>query len=346
MIDLRSDTVTKPTDTMRQAMADAEVGDDVYGGDPTVQALEERVADLLGKEAAVFVPSGTMSNQVAMRTHTEPGSLVLMDSGAHMVLNEGGGAAAFSGLTVRPLRARNGIFEASAVDEAIEVPHAFNPTHLMPPATLLCVENTHNVGGGVVWPLQTILDVTAAGRRHGLALHMDGARIWHASAASGVSEAEYSAPFDTVSVCFSKGLGAPVGSALVGTADLIWRARRFKQQFGGGLRQAGIIAAGALHALEHHRDRIGEDHENARVLAEGMAATDGIELDAARVETNIIRFEVTAMEAGSFVDACHARGVFMLPGGTHGVRAVTHMGVGREDIDGALEVIRGVLAGA
>jgi len=343
MIDLRSDTVTKPSDAMRQAMASAEVGDDVYGGDPTVGALEERVADLLGKEAAVFVPSGTMSNQVAMRTHTEPGSLVLMDSGAHMVLNEGGGAAAFSGLTVRPVQSRNGIFDGAAVDDVIEVPHAFNPTHLQPPATLLCVENTHNVGGGVVWPLETILDAAAAGRRHGMAVHMDGARLWHAVAASGVSEAEYSAPFDTVSVCFSKGLGAPVGSALVGSADLIQRARRFKQQFGGGLRQAGIIAAGALYALEHHRERVSEDHDNARFLVEELAATEGIDVDVDRVETNIIRFQVTAMEAGAFVERCHAQGVFMLPGGMHGVRVVTHMDVGREEIERALEVMRGVL---
>lgn len=343
MIDLRSDTVTKPTDAMRQAMAQAEVGDDVYGGDPTVGVLEQRVAELLGKEAAVYVPSGTMSNQVAMRTHTEPGSLVLMDSGSHMVLNEGGGAAAFSGLTVRPVRSTRGIYDAAAVDDAIEVPHAFNPTHLTPPAAMLCVENTHNVGGGTVWSLESIHEVADAGRRHGLALHMDGARLWHATAASGVSEAEYAAPFDTVSVCFSKGLGAPVGSALVGSAKLIERARRFKQQFGGGLRQAGIIAAGAIYALEHHRARVMEDQENARVLADALASLDGIELDPSHVETNIVRFQVTSMTGGAFVDACYERGVFMLPGGTHGVRAVTHMDVGRPEIDKALEVIRSVL---
>jgi threonine aldolase len=343
MIDLRSDTVTKPTDAMRQAMAGADVGDDVYGGDPTVRVLEDRVAELLGKEAAVFVPSGTMSNQVAMRTHTEPGSLVLMDSGSHMVLNEGGGAAAFSGQTVRPVPSHRGIFDGEAVEGVLEVPHRFNPSHLMPPAAMLCVENTHNVGGGTVWPLSAIHDVAEAGRRHGMALHMDGARLWHASAAAGVAEAEYAAPFDTVSVCFSKGLGAPMGSALAGTSGLVARARRFKQQFGGGLRQAGIVAAGALHALEHHRPRLGEDHENARILADGLAALDGIELDPTLVETNIVRFHVSAMEAGPFVDACHDRGVFMLPGGTHGVRAVTHMDVGRQDIDQALAVVRSVL---
>ena len=346
MIDLRSDTVTKPTDAMRQAMATAEVGDDVYGGDPTVGRLEASIAELLGKEAAAFVPSGTMSNQLAMRTHTEPGSLILMDTGSHMVLNEGGGAAAISGLTVRPVAGRHGIFDGAAVDDAIEVPHAFNPIHLTPPAAMLSVENTHNVGGGTVWSLAAIHDVTEAGRRHGLAMHMDGARLWHASAASGVSEAEYAAPFDTVSVCFSKGLGAPVGSALVGTAALIQRARRFKQQFGGGLRQAGIIAAGALHALENHRDRIVEDHDNARVLADGLAAMGGIDLDASSVETNIVRFKVSSMTGGTFVDACHAKGVFMLPGGTHGVRAVTHMDVNRQQVEQALEVIRSVLAEA
>lgn len=346
MIDLRSDTVTRPTDAMREAMARAPVGDDVYGEDPTILALEERVAALLGKEAGVFVPTGTMSNQVAMRTHTEPGSLVLMDAGAHMVLNEGGGAAAYSGLTVRPVPSRWGVFQADDVDAVLEVPHPFNPTHLQAPAALLCVENTHNTGGGVVWPLDVLRGVAAAGRRHGLALHMDGARLWHASAASGISEAEYSADFDTVSVCFSKGLGAPVGSALVGSADLIARARRFRQQIGGGMRQAGIIAAGALHALEHHRERIPEDHANARTLAEGLAALDGVEVELDRVQSNIVRFGVTAMEAAPFVEACHARGVFMLPGGTHGVRAVTHLDVGADDILGALDVIGAVLSGA
>jgi threonine aldolase len=345
MIDLRSDTVTRPTDAMRQAMARAPVGDDVYGEDPTVRMLEQRVAEVLGKEDAAFVPTGTMSNQVAMRTHTEPGSLVLMDAGAHMVLNEGGGAAAFSGLTVRPLRSAWGIFQADAVDEALDVPHPFNPTHLQAPAAMLCVENTQNVGGGVIWPLQTLREVAEAGRRHRLALHMDGARLWHASAASGVTEAEYAAPFDTVSVCFSKGLGAPMGSALVGGAEIIGRARRFKQQFGGGMRQAGIIAAGALHALENHRGRLDDDHRNARTLAEGLAEMDGAEVTLDQIQTNIVRFRVTAMEAAPFVEACHALGVFMLPGGTNGVRAVTHMDVSGDDIQKALGVIRTVLGG-
>ena len=347
MVDLRSDTVTKPTEAMRAVMAAAAVGDDVYGEDPTVSELEGRVAEILGKEDAAFVPTGTMSNQVAVRTHTELGSLVLMDAGSHMVLNEGGGAAAFAGVTVRPVRSHWGIFDGEAVEEALGGPdHPFNPTHLQAPAALLCVENTQNTGGGVAWSLEALQDVADAGRRHGLALHMDGARLWHAAAATGASEATIAEPFDTVSVCFSKGLGAPVGSALVGDGETIRRARRFKQQYGGGMRQAGVIAAGALYALEHHRDRVTEDHVNARVLAEGLHALDGVDVELDQVQTNIVRFTVTAMEAGPFVDACHAEGVFMLPGGTHGVRAVTHLDVSEADVRAALAVIRGVLGGA
>lgn len=346
MIDLRSDTVTRPSEAMRDAMARAEVGDDVYGEDPTVRRLEERVAELLGKDDAVFVPTGTMSNQVALRTHTEPGSLVLMDPGSHMVLNEGGGAAAFSGVTVRPVPGERGIFDGAAVDAVLEVPHPFNPTHLQAPAALLCVENTHNVGGGSVWPRATLADAAGAARRHGLAVHMDGARLWHASVASGVTEAEFASYADTVSVCFSKGLGAPMGSALAGSNDLTRRARRFKQQFGGGMRQAGMIAAGALFALEHNRERLAEDHAHARRLAEGLAALDGLSVDPDTVQTNIVRFRVTAMTAAAFVEACHARGVHMLPGGEHGVRAVTHLDVDGDDIDTALGVIQEVLAGA
>jgi len=339
MIDLRSDTVTRPTPAMRAVMAGAEVGDDVYGEDPSVLALEARTAELLGKEEAVFVPSGTMSNQVALRTHAVSGDQVLMDARAHIHLNEGGAAAALSGLTVRELRGNHGIFTAADVAAAVERPHPFNPVHLSPKTALVCVENTHNGGGGVVWPMDTLRNVAATARSLGIALHLDGARLWHASAASGIAEAEYAELFDTVSVCFSKGLGAPVGSALAGSREHIARARRFKQMFGGGLRQAVIVAAGALHALEHHRARLADDIRNARTLAEGLARMKGIRIELDRVETNIVRFEVTTASAADFVEACHARGVFMLPGGASGVRAVTHLDVNRGDIERALEII-------
>lgn len=343
MIDFRSDTLTKPTQAMRAAMAAAEVGDDVYGEDPTVNELEARTAELLGKEEAVFVPTGTMSNQIGIRIHTEAGDLALVEGTAHIVANEGGGAAALSGVTIRPLRGVRGVFTADDVDAAIGVSHPYKPATLSPPPRLLCVENTHNAGGGTVWPLQAVHSVCDAGRRHGLALHMDGARLWHAAAASGLTEGELAESFDTVNVCFSKGLGAPVGSALAGGRELINRARRFKQQLGGGFRQAGVLAAAALYALEHHRPRLGEDIRRARALAEGLASLEGIDIDPADVHSNIVRFAVTTGTAGDFAEACHAAGVHMIPGGARGVRAVLHRDISDDDVTQALERIGSVL---
>ena len=343
MIDLRSDTVTRPTQAMRAAMAEAEVGDDLYGDDPTVNALEARVAEILGKEAAVYMPTGTMTNQVALRAHTEHGDEVLMDVNAHLVRYEGGAPAALAGLTVRPLMGKRGIFTAADVNAAVNVDHPFVLHRTTPPQRLLCAENTHNVGGGSVWPLECLVDVAEAGRSHGLSTHLDGARLWHASVASGTPEADYAAPFDSVSVCFSKGLGAPIGSALAGSAAFVERARRFKQVFGGGFRQAGIIAAGALHALEHHRERLSEDHRNARSLADGLASIEGISVEPTQVETNIVRFSVEAMAAGDFVDRCFARHVHLLPGGERSVRAVTHLDVTADQVEQSLEAIRLVI---
>ena len=296
-IDFRSDTITKPTDGMRRAMAEAVVGDDVFGDDPTVNELERATAELLYKPAAVFMPSGTMTNQVALRAHTEPGDEVLIEAEAHMYYYEAGGPAALSGVMCRLLAGRRGIFSAD------EMRAALRPENLHYPRTkLVCVENTHNRGGGSVWPIEQVAEVAAAAREAGLKLHMDGARLWNASAATGVSEADYAKHFDSVSVCFSKGLGAPVGSALVGDEEFIARARRFRKMFGGGMRQAGIIAAGALYALQNHRERLAEDHANARKLAEALAEMDGIELDPADVETNIVMFRVTSMPAAELVD--------------------------------------------
>jgi threonine aldolase len=343
MIDLRSDTITRPTPEMRAAMAAADVGDDVYGEDPSVNELEARTAALLGKEDAVFVPTGTMSNQIGIRIHTEPGDLALVEGSAHIVANEGGGAAAISGVTIRPLRGVRGVFTADDVDAAVGVSHPFKPATLSPPPRLLCVENTHNAGGGTVWPTEALAAICAAGRRHGLALHLDGARLWHASASSGVPERELAAPFDTVNVCFSKGLGAPVGSALAGSRELVRRARRFKQQLGGGMRQAGVLAAAALYALEHHRALLGEDIRRARALAAGMAALDGIDIDPSDVHSNIVRFDVTSGTAAEFAERCHAEGVHMIPGGARGVRAVLHRDIDDEGVARALEVFASVL---
>jgi threonine aldolase len=339
MIDLRSDTVTQPTEPMRQAMATAEVGDDVFRGDPTVRELEETVAGLLGKEDAVYVPTGTMSNQIALRTHTQPGDIVLAGADAHIDSSEIGAANALAGLTIHQLDGEHGTFEAHHVAAAIPDPPESMPSHLFQPVTLVACENTHNGAGGMIWPLERLNGVAAAARAAGVATHMDGARLWNATAASGVSEAEFAAGFDTTSVCFSKGLGAPVGSALVGSADLISQARRFKQMYGGGFRQAGVIAAAALHALENNRDRLVDDHANAARLAAGLAEMPGISLEADLVETNIVFFDVSPMKATDFCTALHDAGVAMLPLGPSRVRAVTHLEISSGDIDQALTAI-------
>lgn len=346
MIDLRSDTVTLPTPAMRAAMAAAAVGDDVYQEDPTVEELEARTAEILGKEDALYLPSGTMSNQVALKALTSPGDMAIMDGASHMVINEGGAAAALSGVTVWRVQGSFGVFGGDDVLAAIGVEHAFQPPHHSPLPRVVCIENTHNAGGGSVWPMDAIRSVAEAAHANGLSLHMDGARIWHAAIALGIPEAKIAEPFDSVSVCFSKGLGAPVGSALVGTRGFVERARRYKKMFGGGMRQAGIVAAGALYALDHHRVRLAEDHRNARRFAEAVSCMEGAKVSLERVQTNIVRFEVTAMSANGFVDACYARGVHMLPGGHHGVRAVPHLGIDAGEVDQALSIIKDVLGGA
>lgn len=343
MIDLRSDTVSQPTPDMRRIMAEAEVGDDVYGDDPSVLRLEQRTAEVLDKEAAVYMPTGTMSNQVALRTHTEAGDEILADVSAHVWHYEGGAPAALSGLILRPLIGRHGIFTADDVHRAIRVPHRYMPDTVTAPTKLVCAENTHNNGGGTVWPIDQLQAVAKAAHSHGLATHLDGARLWHAAVATGVSESSYAASFDTVSVCFSKGLGAPLGSALAGSKELIARARRFKQMFGGGFRQAGIVAAAALYALDHHRERLAEDHENAAQLAAGLNDTPGIDIDTSLVQTNIVRFQVSTLTASELVERCHEKGLYMLPGGLDQVRAVTHIGVTRTRIDEALSIMRSVL---
>jgi threonine aldolase len=324
---------------MRDAMAHAPVGDDVYGNDPTVNTLEAEVAALLGTEAAVYMPSGTMSNQVAIRAHTEAGDAIFVDQSAHVYLSEAGAPAAYAGVLPRLLPGVRGIFTPEDLRTAVGESHPFNPTTLRPPAKLLCLENTHNAGGGSVWPIDQIVAVTATARQLGLRLHLDGARIWNASLAAGVPESEYARHFDSISVCFSKGLGAPVGSALCGSTEFVARARRFKQQIGGGFRQAGIIAAGALYALRHHRVRLDVDHANARALAEGIHRFRGISLDPATVETNIVRFRVTELPAGEFVNRLHAKGVHALPSGADGVRAITYLDITTDHIREAIAII-------
>lgn len=333
-IDLRSDTVTLPTPQMRRAMAEAAVGDDVFGEDPTVNELEAETAAVLGKEAALFVPSGTMANQIAVRTHTEHGDEIVVESSAHIYYYEAGAPAALSGVMCRYVTGRRGIFSGSDL-EAVLRPANYH----FPPTRLVCIENTHNRGGGSVWRLEHITDVARVAKQHGLRLHMDGARLWNAAVATGVPERDFAAPFDSVSVCFSKGLGAPVGSALAGSKEFIARARRFRKQFGGGMRQAGIIAAGALYALHNHRSRLAQDHANAKRLARGLSQLPGIVIDAESVETNIVFFRVTDVPAAQFVRELDNRGVRMLATGPDTIRAVTNLNVSEEDIAVALEII-------
>jgi threonine aldolase len=337
MIDLRSDTVTTPTDAMRKVIAEAEVGDDVYHDDPGVLALEEHVAGLLGKDAAMYVPTGTMSNQTALRVHTDPGDVVIAAQGAHINGHELGAPAVLSGIRINELPAPRGTFTPDQVRSAIPVPPASMPSSLFEPATLVAVENTHNEAGGTIWPLDLLSSVADTAHELGLAAHLDGARLWNASVASGAAERDLASGFDTVSVCFSKGLGAPMGSALVGRADLIERARRFKQMFGGGFRQAGLMAAGALYAVEHHRERLTEDHATAARLAEGLAGIPAAGIDPADVDTNIVFFDVD--NAYRVCDELEERGVLMLPLGTDRIRAVTHLGIEMEDIEAALKAV-------
>ena len=342
MIDLRSDTVTRPSPGMREAMYSADVGDDVYGDDPTVRRLEARTAEVLGKDDAVYMPTGSMTNQVAIRAHTEPGDRVIMDIGSHVVRSEGGGPAALSGVTVQPLLGDRGIFTAAQLRDALGVTHPGSPTTLTPPATLLTLENTHNGGGGSIWPLELLDEVVATARSAELRCHLDGARVWNASAATGIPPARYARDFDSVSVCFSKALGAPVGSALAGSRAFVARARRFKQLFGGGFRQAGVIAAGALYALENHRGELAHDHEKAGHLADVLVSIRGVELVREHVETNILRFNVPGT-AADFVDGCRERGVLMLVSGLRAVRAVAHRDVSMDEIRGAGDIVREVL---
>ncbi len=335
MIDLRSDTVTKPTPEMRAAMAAAEVGDDVLGDDPTVIALEARTAEVLGKPAAVYMPSGSMTNQVAIRAHTEPADEIILEAQGHSYFYEGGGPAALSGVTCRLVQGKRGIFTAEDVRAVLR------PKNVHFPRTkLVCVENTHNRGGGSVWPIETVAEVAAAAHDAGLSMHLDGARLWNAAVASGTPERAYAEHFESVSVCFSKGLGAPVGSVLAGSEEFIARARRFRKLFGGGMRQAGIIAAGALYALANHRDRLREDHANAKALARGIAGLPSVELDPATVETNIVIFTVTSMPAAELAERLKQRGLLVLARGTDTIRAVTNLTVSAEEIAAAVTEIR------
>jgi threonine aldolase len=347
VIDLRSDTKTQPSRGMREAIAAAEVGDEQRREDPTVNTLERGVADLLGQEEAVFVPTATMANEIALRTLSEPGDELIAEENAHILLAELGGPAVHAGLMTRPVRGEGGRFGPDVVQRMVR---RTDRTHI-PPTRVVAIENTHNASGGRVWPLEEIRALVAACHELELSAHLDGARLLNASVASGVPAAEIAGDFDTVTICLSKGLGCPLGALVAGSAELMARGRRFKHQFGGAMRQAGIVAAAGVYALDHNLERLADDHARARRLAEGLHAA-GVPVNIEQVETNFVQIDVGALGLGG--DEALARlaeqgvGLSLTP--HPGVlRAVTHLDVGDEDIDGAIDRIPkalGVLARA
>ena len=332
MIDLRSDTVTRPTPAMREAMFRAELGDDVYGEDPSVNALEKQVAARLGKEAALFVPSGCMSNQIAVRLHCRPGDELLCETGSHVVLWEAGGPAALSGVTCRTLDGEHGVLSLARLRGELR------PDDVHTPATkLVWLENTHNRGGGRVHPIASVAEICAWAHANGVATHLDGARLWNAAVATGVPLTEWASHFDTVSVCFSKGLGAPVGSALCGPHDLIRQARRVRKLFGGAMRQAGFLAAACDYALDHHVERLADDHANARLLADAARDHPLMSLKPERVDTNVVWVEIDPRlgTARDVAEKLKSHGILVAALGEQMLRFVTHLDVSREECERA-----------
>lgn len=343
LLDFRSDTVTRPTPGMRAAMAQAPLGDDVFDEDPSVHALQERIAAMLGKEAALFVPSGSMSNQIGLRVHCAAGDEFICESGCHIYNYEQGAYAQLSGIAARTVDGQNGVLQLEQLTGLIRS----HDDHLVQ-TRLVCLENTHNRGAGRIQPYEIVESICNWAHSAGLQTHLDGARLFNAAVATGIDLRDWSQHFDTVSVCFSKGLGAPVGSALCGPKDLIRKGRRVRKLFGGGMRQAGIIAAGALYALEHHVDRLAEDHSHAQQLAEAVRGIEGLSLLGDKVDTNIVIFRVDA-KLGTAVEFCqrlHENGVLMLAIGAQQVRAVTHLDVNANDTTRAAEAIARAAADA
>lgn len=342
LIDLRSDTVTTPSSAMRDAMATAPVGDDVYGEDPTVNALQERAAALVQKRFALFVPSGTMGNQLAIRVQTKPGDEVIVDSRAHVVRYEQGAAAALAGVQLHMIPTERGLLSPEQVEAAIRPKDPYTL-----PTGLICLENTHNSGGGSIYSLTAIERIRALAEAHQVPMHLDGARLFNAVVAAGVPPTAYTRHFETVSFCLSKGLGAPVGSLIAtDSEDLLTKLRRFRRMYGGAMRQAGIVAAAGIYALEHNITRLKDDHDHAKVLARALRSLPNVRLDLARVETNIVIFEVVddPRSAGDIVAALRAAGVLINAIGPATFRAVTHLDVRATDVERAAQIFQRVLA--
>lgn len=343
LINLYSDTQTRPTPAMRQVMAEAPVGDEQKGEDPSVNRLCAMTAELVGKEDAVFLPSGTMCNEVAILVHCRMGDEIIADKTAHIINSEAGGPAALAGALIRPLDGMRGVYTADQAEAAVRANSRYTPT-----TSMIAVEQTSNFGGGTVWPLETIRAIAEVARRHELALHMDGARLMNACVASGVAAADYAAPFDSLWIDLSKGLGCPIGGVLAGSGDFIARAWRWKQRLGGAMRQAGIIAAAGVYALENNVERLAEDHANARLFADRLADVPGIAVEPDAVETNIVFFDVggTGLTADQVAERLADHGVRIGPMGEDLMRAVTHLDVTTEQVAKAAAAVRAVVEAA
>ena len=334
MIDLRSDTVTRPTKAMWDVMYDAPVGDDVYGEDPGINALEANISKLFGKEAGVFVPSGTMGNQLGVKVHTEQADEVIIDEKAHIYNSEGAAAGLISGIQLRPLKSSRGVMDPDAVKAAIREQNDWDPR-----TRLVAVENTSNFGGGACYPPETLRAIFDITREHNLAMHLDGARIWNAAVATGTRLHEYGSVCDTISVCFSKGLGAPVGSMLLGSKGEMKKARRFRKLLGGGMRQAGMLAAAAAYAVEHHMEGLKHDHQRAKTFAQAIADSSFFNIRPEDVETNIVLFKVTGAPVSRTLQWFSERGIAMIPFGEQTIRATFHLEVTDEDLNSVLDAV-------
>ncbi|MBI4550778.1 MAG: low-specificity L-threonine aldolase [Candidatus Latescibacteria bacterium] len=340
MIDLRSDTVTRPSKAMRQAIANAEVGDDVFGEDPSVNRLQEAMATMLGKEAGLFVTSGTMGNQLAVRAQTHHGEEIVVEEHAHVFNAEAGALGALAGVQARLLHGQRGTITRDQIAQVVRPKNVHYGR-----TALIAVENTHNRANGAIFPIDVLADIRAFALERGIRVHMDGARLFNACVASGRPAREYARHVDTVSICLSKGLGAPVGSVLVGDREMIERAAYYRKMYGGGMRQAGILAAAGLYALEHNIDRLADDHANARRLAEGLAASPAVDLNVEEIQTNIVYFGLRrGLSAPDVITRLREHSVLMLATGPRTIRAVTHLDVSRAQIDRAVDVCQSVLA--
>jgi threonine aldolase len=333
-IDLRSDTVTVPSSDMRAFMMQAAVGDDVFGEDPTINDLQNMIAEMLGKEAALFVSSGTQANQISVNAHTQPGGEVICDYNSHIFNYESGAPAMLAGVQLHPIHGANGHPTAEQIAQAIR-----QPDDHYPQTQLICLENTHNRGGGTIYPIESIRWIHSLAREKNLKMHLDGARLWNAAIETGISLKEYARHFDSVSLCFSKGLGAPVGSIVVGSEQFIQRAHYYRKAYGGGMRQVGILAAACIYAVENHFERLADDHQNARLLAKGLSGIKLFNIDVAAVQTNIVIVNITSPSVSAYdVDEqMKEEGILAIPFGSHKLRFVTHLNLSRKDIEACIK---------